>query len=133
MKGLPPMAWEPDKGAFLGVMKRNASVDSIRWYEIEPRHLLHAMNAWEDGGKIHCEVMEYPHAPVFPNADGSPGQDAVAKLTRWTIDLASKTNRAKREPLDDLPSEMPRFDERLAGLPYRHGWYLANIGYESQG
>ena len=23
---------------------------------------------------------------------------------------------------------MPRFDERLAGLPYRHGWYLASIG-----
>jgi carotenoid cleavage dioxygenase len=21
---------------------------------------------------------------------------------------------------------MPRFDERFAGLPYRHGWYLAN-------
>ena len=25
-KGLPPMAWEPTKGAFIGVMKRNASV-----------------------------------------------------------------------------------------------------------
>ncbi len=23
---------------------------------------------------------------------------------------------------------MPRFDERFAGLPYRHGWYIANIG-----
>jgi carotenoid cleavage dioxygenase len=22
---------------------------------------------------------------------------------------------------------MPRLDERIAGLPYRHGWYLANI------
>jgi carotenoid cleavage dioxygenase-like enzyme len=22
---------------------------------------------------------------------------------------------------------MPRFDERFAGLPYRHGWYMANI------
>ena len=90
-KGLPPMAWEPAKGAFIGVMKRNASVDSIRWFEIEPKHAFHAMNAWEDGEKIHCEVMEYPNAPVFPNADGSPGRDAQAKLTRWTIDLAGKT------------------------------------------
>jgi carotenoid cleavage dioxygenase-like enzyme len=85
------------------------------------------MNAWEDGEKIHCELMEYPNAPVFPNADGSPGQDAQARLTRWTIDLAGNTNRSKREQLDDLPSEMPRFDERRAFLPYRHGWYLANV------
>ena len=128
MKGLPPLAWEPTKGAFIGVMKRNARVDSLRWFEIEPSFVLHAMNAWEDGVKIHCELMEYPNAPVFSNADGSPGQDAQAKLTRWTIDLAGDTNRTKREQLDDLTSEMPRFDERLAGLPYRHGWYLASVG-----
>ena len=28
---------------------------------------------------------------------------------------------------ESINSEMPRFDERLAGLPYRHGWYIANI------
>ena len=89
------------------------------------------MNAWEDGEKIHCEVMEFPNAPVFPNADGSPGKDAQAKVTRWTIDLAGNTNRAKREQLDDLNSEMPRIDDRVAGLPYRHGWYMANIGSEN--
>ena len=127
MKGLPPMAWEPTKGGFIGVMKRNANVDSIRWFEIEPKFFLHSMNAWEDGEKIHCEVTEFPHPPVFPNADGSPGRPAEARLTRWTIDLAGKTNRAKREQIDDLNSEMPRFDERFAGLPYRHGWYMANI------
>src|SRR5437899_5877614 len=72
MKGLPPLAWEPTKGAFIGVMKRNANVDSIRRFEIEPNFVFHPMNAWEDGEKIHCEVMEYPNQPVFPNADGSP-------------------------------------------------------------
>jgi carotenoid cleavage dioxygenase len=127
-KGLPPMAWEPTKGGFIGVMKRNAHVDSIRWFEIEPRFFLHSMNAWEDGEKIHCEVTEFPNPPYFPNADGSPGQYAEGRLTRWTIDLAGKTNRARREQIDDLNSEMPRLDERFAGLPYRHGWYMANIG-----
>jgi carotenoid cleavage dioxygenase-like enzyme len=132
MKGLPPLAWEPAKGAFIGVMKRDAGVDSIRWFEIELSFVLHAMNAWEGGEKIHCELMEYPHAPVFfAHADGSPGQDAQARLTRWTIDLSGDTNQAKREQLDDLSSEMPRFDERLAGLPYRHGWYLANTDIEN--
>ena len=72
-------------------MKRNANVDSIRWFEIEPKFFLHTMNAWEDGEKIHCELMEYPNPPVFPNADGSPGRPAEARLARWTIDLAGKT------------------------------------------
>ena len=128
LKGGPPWAWEPDKGAYIGVMKRNANVDSIRWFEIEPRFVFHAMNAWEEGDKIHCEVMEYPTAPVFPNADGSPGKEAHANLTRWTINLAANTNVSKREQLDDVPSEMPRFDERRAFLPYRHGWYVARVG-----
>ncbi|HEY2586677.1 MAG TPA: carotenoid oxygenase family protein, partial [Tepidisphaeraceae bacterium] len=131
MKGGPPWAWEPDKAAFLGVMDRNGRVDSIRWFEMEPTFFLHAMNAWETDGKIHCDLMEYPSAPVFPNADGSPGKDVPAKLTRWTIDLAANTNVAKRTPLDDLPAEMPRFDERRTFLPYRHGWYLAKAGHDN--
>jgi carotenoid cleavage dioxygenase len=128
MKGMPPVAWEPTKGAFVGVMKRNANVDSIRWFEIEPKFFLHTMNAWEDGEKIHCEVTEFPHPPgLFPNADGSPGRPTQGTLDRWTIDLAGTTHRAKHEQIDDLNSEMPRLDERFAGLPYRHGWYMANI------
>ena len=130
-QGLPPLAWEPAKGAFLGVMRRDARVDSIRWFEVEPRFVFHPMNAWEDGEKIHCELMEYPSPPVFPNADGSPGANTESRLTRWTVDLAGTTNRVKREQLDDLNSEMPRFDERRAGLPYRHGWYIANLGSEN--
>jgi carotenoid cleavage dioxygenase len=128
MKGLPAMAWEPGKGAYVGVMKRNASVDSIRWFEMDPNYVFHPMNAWEDGARIHCELMEYPTAPLFPNADGSPGANSEAVLTRWTIDLASGSNAVKREQIDDLYAEFPRFDERRAGLGYRHGWYVANVG-----
>jgi len=125
-KGGPAFAWEPKKGAYLGLMKRNAPVSSIRWLEVDPAYVFHPMNAWEDGSKIHCELMEYPSAPLFPNADGSPGVEAKARLTRWTLDLSAPTNMVKRETLDDVDGEFPRFDERLAGLPYRHGWYVAS-------
>lgn len=128
MKGGPIFAWEPGKGAFLGVMKRNASVDTIRWFEMDPNYVFHPMNAWEADSKIHCELAEYPTAPLFPNADGSRGENSEAKLTRWTIDLADATNSVKREQIDDLTAEFPRLDERFAGLPYRHGWYAANVG-----
>jgi carotenoid cleavage dioxygenase len=128
MAGLPPFAWEPDKASYVGVMQRDASVDTLRWFETEACYVFHPMNAWEEGSMIHADVMEYPVAPLFPNADGSPGERTSARLVRWTIDLADPSNRIKRQPLDDLAGEFPRFDERRAGLSYRHGWFAANTG-----
>ena len=126
MSGGPAFAWEPEKGAFVGVMKRDASVDTIRWFQTEPNYVFHPMNAWEDGDLIHADVMEYPHAPLFPLADGTVIRDRGAKLVRWTFDMAGASDAIKRVPVDDLAGEFPRFDERFAGLAYRHGWFAAN-------
>jgi carotenoid cleavage dioxygenase len=125
MTGLPPFAWEGDKPSFVGVMKRDAAVDTLRWFETDACYVFHPMNAWEDGETIFADVMEYPAAPLFPNADGSRGQRASARLVRWTFDLAGTSNQIRREVIDDLPGEFPRFDERRAGLAYRHGWFAA--------
>jgi carotenoid cleavage dioxygenase-like enzyme len=126
MQGGPAFAWEPEKGAFVGVMARDAGVETIRWFQTEACYVFHPMNAWEEGSRIIADVMEYPAAPLFPNADGSRGQDAPARLVRWTFDLAAASNVVKREQLDDMAGEFPRFDERHAGLAYRHGWFAAN-------
>ncbi len=128
MRGAPPYAWEPDKGAFIGVMARDAGVDTLRWFQTEACYVFHPMNAWEEGSKIFADVMEYPRAPLFPDADGTRAANAPARLVRWTIDLAGDSDAIKREPLDDLAGEFPRFDERRAGLSYRHGWFAANTG-----
>ncbi len=126
MRGGPAYAWEPQKGAYVGVMARNAEVASIRWFETEACYVFHPMNAWEEGETIFADVMEYPSAPLFPNADGSRGENAAARLVRWRFDLSDASNQIKREPLDDMAGEFPRFDERRAGLSYRHGWFAAN-------
>jgi carotenoid cleavage dioxygenase len=126
MRGGPAFAWEPDKGAYVGVMARDAGVDTMRWFQTEACYVFHPMNAWEDGSKIFADVMEYPVAPLFPNADGSRGENTSARLVRWTLDLAGASDAIVREPLDDMAGEFPRFDERRAGLSYRHGWFAAN-------
>ena len=95
----------------------------MRWFTTEACYVFHPMNAWEEGETIFADVMEYPVAPLFPNADGSSRERASARLVRWTFDLAAASDTIKREPLDDLPGEFPRFDERRAGLGYRHGWF----------
>jgi len=126
MAGEAPFAWEPDKGSHVGVMLRNAGVDTIRWFTTDACYVFHPMNAWEEGDKIFADVMEYPVAPLFPNADGTMSERSAARLVRWTFDLGGTSNTIKREPIDDLAGEFPRFDERYAGLAYRHGWFAAN-------
>ena len=125
MGGLPPVAWEPEKGSRVGVMARDKGIGTIRWFATDANYVFHVMNTWEDGTRIMADVMEYPNAPLFPNADGSAGSPARAVLKRWIFNLAGATDTIKRETLDDMSGEFPRFDERRSGLAYRHGWFAA--------
>lgn len=83
MNGKPPFGWEPELGSHVGVLARNAGVETIRWFNTDPCYVFHPMNAWEEGDKIIADVMQYENAPLFPNADGSPGKPSSAKLVRW--------------------------------------------------
>ncbi|HTK80167.1 MAG TPA: carotenoid oxygenase family protein [Rhizomicrobium sp.] len=132
MGGGPAFAWEPEKGSHVGIMRRDAGVDSIRWFTTDPCYVFHPMNMWEDGDRIYADVMQYEQAPLFPNADGSRGKDASARLARWTFDLSDNTNAIKREYIDDLAGEFPRLDERRAGLSYRHGYFAGNSRDDGQ-
>jgi carotenoid cleavage dioxygenase-like enzyme len=130
MKGGPAFAWEPEKGAYLGVLKRDRPVSEIRWLEVEPCYVFHPMNAWEADGKIFADVMRYDTAPLFPRPDGSIDRNArpEAKLCRWTVDLAA--GKVRHSDLDDTAGEFPRIDDRRNGLAYRHGWFAAQaIGF----
>src|SRR5262249_18328430 len=105
---------------------RTKPVGTMRWFTTDACYVFHPMNAWDEGDKIHCDVMEYPVAPLFPAADGSPTRNSAARLVRWTFDLASNSNVIRRTALDDMQGESPRLDERRTGLSYRHGYFAAN-------
>jgi carotenoid cleavage dioxygenase-like enzyme len=125
MKGQPSYAWEPEKGAYVGVMKRSGSSGDIVWFRGENCYVFHVMNAWEDGHRIIADVMQFEEAPLFPHPDGSPTdpKKSRARLCRWSFDLAGNTDRFTQTYLDELTGEFPRIDDRRAGLPSRHGWY----------
>jgi carotenoid cleavage dioxygenase len=131
MSAKPPFAWEPEKNSYVGVLKRNAPIESIRWFKSGPCYVFHPMNAWQADGKIYAHMAQYEQAPLFPLADGSPGNgDANGRLALWTIDLAAKSDEFQREYIDDLDAEFPRLDERRAGLSYRHGYFAANARHK---
>jgi carotenoid cleavage dioxygenase len=125
MSGKPPYAWEPGKGAYVGVMKRNGTAKEIIWFRAEACYVFHVMNAWEDGNRIIADVMQFEEAPLFPHPDGRPTdpEKSRARHCRWTFDLSGNTDRFQQTYLDDLTGEFPRIDDRRAGLKSRHGWY----------
>lgn len=126
MSGRPPFAWEPEKGSHVGVMRRDGDVGSIRWFNTEACYVFHPLNAWEEGDLLYADVMRYDAAPLFPMADGSPGQKSAARLVRWTFDLSGASDAIREQPLDDLDGEFPRVDPRVETLRHRHGWYAAD-------
>jgi carotenoid cleavage dioxygenase len=128
MKGLPPFAWEPDKGTHVALVPRHGSVDQVRWFSADPCYVFHPMNAFDTpDGKVVCDMMKYPVAPLFPAPDGRPASGAppVATLVRWTFDPQGHTDSFTEQALDDRRGEFPRLDERFTALPDRHGWFLA--------
>jgi len=125
-KGGPFFAWEPELPVKIGVMRRDATgPDDVRWFEAPASYVFHPMNAWEEEGRILCDVAQYAAAPLFPFADGRAGDPskATAHLTRWTFDMQGATDNFLQTQLDDLEGEFPRIDDRRAGLAYRHGFF----------
>jgi carotenoid cleavage dioxygenase len=98
----------------------------MRWFRCDPCFVAHGMNAYEDGDKIIAHVMQLQETPTL-DPNGKPGDPAktVARLHRWTFDLASTSDGFMREPIDDLPGDFPRLDDRFALSPYRHGFFVA--------
>lgn len=127
LRGGPPYAWDPSKGAHVGVMKRSGGACDITWFRGEACFVFHVMNAWDEENGITALVMQSDEPALFPGLDGRPGHDGRcrARLTRWRFDLAANTDAFRQEPLDDIAGELPRIDERRAGLRGSHGWYAS--------
>jgi carotenoid cleavage dioxygenase-like enzyme len=109
-----PYRWSQTYPARLGVLHRDNPHGVVRWFDLNPSYVFHTVNAHDDGDRIVLHVIRHPHA--F-RPDATP---ATPSLWRWTINPATTTVR--EEQLDDRSTEFPRIDERLTGLPARHGY-----------
>jgi carotenoid cleavage dioxygenase len=135
IKGAPPYAWEPDKGTHVALVPRGGE-GPVRWFSGDPCYVFHPMNAFDtDDGKVCCDMMKYPVAPLFPLPDGSPStpHTPVATLVRWTFDPEGASGGFTEQALDGHAGEFPRLDERFACLPYRHGYFQAGAPADAGG
>ena len=127
MRGKPPYAWEPEKGAYVGVMKRNGSAKDIVWFRAESCYVFHVMNAWEEGDRIVADVMQYEEAPLFTHPDGSPTDPEKSRARLLPLDLRSRREyrplhaNLSRRPHRRIPAHRrsprrPREQPRLVRL-----------------
>jgi len=129
-KGGSLFSWQPERGAKLGIMPRSGGNADVRWFDIDPCYVFHPMNAFDENGVVTLDVARYEQLLFMnPQAAREPGwrDKNVARLHRWTVDLAKGTVRST--PLDDGDGEFPRVDERLVGRKHRFG-YMAITGPE---
>jgi len=116
--GGPPIRWDDDYGARIGIMPRFGTNADIRWFEIDPCYVFHPMNAYVDGSTVVCDVGRHEHMWRRSMDDFPPSY-----LYRWTFDL--DTGSVSETQLDDLSHAFPRVDDRVVGLRHRYGWGVA--------
>jgi carotenoid cleavage dioxygenase len=116
-----PYAWDDSHGARLGILPREGGDADIRWIEIEPCYVFHAMNAFErPDGRIVLDVAR--HERAFDRDPVRPGE-APPALWRWTVDLDEHS--VAEEQIDDRVQEHPVVDFRYKGREHRYGFTVS--------
>ena len=105
MAGTPmPYRYDPSYGARLGVLRRDDPHGDVRWFEVEPCYVFHALNAHDAHTKIGGDIVTVDVCRIASPSAADVG-DVSAVLWRWTIDLTS--GAVGEEQLDDRPGDFP--------------------------
>jgi carotenoid cleavage dioxygenase len=120
--------YDPDLPSMWGLMRRDASVDTIRWFEIPRLVMGHVMNAWSEGDTVHVDV---PFSPgnVFSFFKDKHGNlptpaEGVTQISRISFDLSRPDPDAVTiQPFNGALGDMPRMDDRFAMSKYRIGYF----------
>jgi carotenoid cleavage dioxygenase len=122
-----PYRWNPKYPARVGVMPRDGGNADVRWFEVQPCYVFHALNAYDEGANIVLDVVRHPK--VFDTELRGPSEGPPT-LDRWEVDLADGKVRESR--LDDRGQEFPRVDERRLGKRHRFGYAPAVGAYATE-
>lgn len=128
-EGKPHFGFDTGKDIFLGVLRRNSTDDSVRWFRGPNQFASHVFNAFNEGSVIHFDTVaaEGNAFPFFPDVDGRPFDPDKAQgyPTRWTVDMAANSDAISARRLAGISGEFPRIDDRFAMRAYDYGYMLA--------
>ncbi|HUN26234.1 MAG TPA: carotenoid oxygenase family protein [Steroidobacteraceae bacterium] len=125
-RGGPHWVFEPHRNAEIGIVRRDADTQEMRWFEAPPLGVGHIVNAFSDGERVHVDlfVSERNQFPFIASTDGRPfdRKRATPRLTRWTFDLTHPAGGFDARTLSSDFMEMPAIDPRYQMYPYRHAF-----------
>jgi carotenoid cleavage dioxygenase len=127
MKGGMPIRWDDDYGARMGVMARDGSDETIRWFDVEPCYVFHVLNVHDDGDEVvlrGCRMPELWRDNTDIGGNRPANEDDATRLHEWRFNLA--TGAVSEAYLDDEASEFPRLNDDESGLDTRYGYTVTN-------
>ncbi|HVT77658.1 MAG TPA: carotenoid oxygenase family protein [Acidimicrobiales bacterium] len=127
LAGDPFVQWRPEVGCRVGVVARDATTDTTRWFDVEPGYVFHFLNAFDDGDTVHLDGCRQDGFNMAQSPEEATNP-ARTPLTRFSVDLTAGTARV--EQLDDRSGDFPRTADAVAGRPYRYG-YVATLDERS--
>jgi len=143
MRGEAPLEFDPQYPSRFGILPRYGDNRSVRWFEVPPCMIFHTANAYEvcsttEGDEIVLLGCRSPYTNVLqPHCDSGELFDRgelydsdefrATSLYRWRFNLGS--GRIRVDPVDDLPVEFPRIDERRLGRYSRYVYAGRLVNY----
>lgn len=109
------LKFDESYGARIGVMPRAGSSDDVRWFDVDPCYIYHALNSHEAGDEIvvdACRMVGYTTVGMK--------DPPLPTLCQWRLNL--KTGLSSCRQIDDAGVEFPRVPDSLVGQPYRYGY-----------
>lgn len=111
--------WKPERGTTFILIDRKNGQDAGR-YKTEALFAFHHTNAFEQGDRIHLDIVAYPNADIINSFYYDKKADIEQpKLKRFTLDLKSGI---RSELLLPLSCEFPRINQNFDGKPYRFAY-----------
>ena len=127
--------FHPEWRTRFAVVPRHGTADQIRWFDAEPRYMLHVVNAWEETnarGETEVVMLGTPyHMPKQYDGSldvkrllftiGTQGTDY--ELYQWRFNLA--TGQTREGVVDDiLNTEFPMINGWYQGHKNRHSYHV---------
>ena len=117
------------------VIPRHGKVEDIRWFDADPRYMLHVMNAWEETnerGETEVVMVGTPYA-MPKKFDGTLDKNRLLftigtqctdyELYQWRFNLT--TGETKEGILDDiLNTEFPMINSWYQGYKNRYSYHV---------
>ena len=118
-------AWDPSKPAMLGVIRRRAPISSLTWHRIG-LFVFHTLNACEDGGSIHCDVIKYGRAPLFVIRGKSHAARVGNRHAHAVVHRPHGPDREVKETSLRSAGRFPQAGRARAGINYSLAFLISH-------